>query len=117
MCRQAFSGWRVIRSKLLTFYCSPDLRNGSFAAGITLPRATLLELICYTPIPLSETPLVEGLTREAGERRVARPRELYSGSGFRMVARELAVKSKARLRSCSELQGAETLRQSAWASL
>ena len=48
--------------KLLTFYCSPNLRNGSFAAGIALPRATLLELICYTPMPLSETPLAEGLT-------------------------------------------------------
>ena len=37
--------------------------------------------------------------------------------GFRNVARERAVKSKARLRSCNELQGPETLRpQSVWAS-
>ena len=42
---RAQSGLRVILSKLLTFYCSPELRNGSFAVGITLTRATLLELI------------------------------------------------------------------------
>ena len=110
----------MIRSKLLTFYCSPDLRNGIFAARITLTRATSLELILlhtHPSIPLSETPLAEGLRRKPASEGVACPLELYSGSGFRM-ARELAVKSKARLRSCNELQGAETLRpQSAWASL
>ena len=58
--RQAQSGLRVIRAKLVTFYCSPDLRNGIFAARITLTRATSLELILlhtHPSIPLSETPL------------------------------------------------------------
>jgi len=86
-------GFRVIRSKLLTFYCSPDLRNGSFAAQITLPRATSLELILLHTHPLSETPLAEGLRRKPASEGVACPLELYSGSGFRMVARELALNS------------------------
>jgi hypothetical protein len=78
----ALSEWRVIRSKLLTFYCSPDLRNGSFAAGITLPRATLLELICYTLIPLSETPLAEGLTTETGAKELLVPPSYTVGRAF-----------------------------------
>ena len=104
---KALSSWRagllpnsVIRSKLLTFYCSPDPRNGSFAAGITLLRAALLELICYAPALSPIRRSLKASRRKPAREGVACPLELlYSGSGFRMVARELAVKSKARLRS------------------
>ena len=104
--------------KLLTFYCSPNLRNGSFAAGIALPRATLLELICYTPMPLSETPLAEGLTTQTGERRSCVSPRAIQWVGLSDGGPRTGPEFKPRLRNCNELQGPETLRpQSAWVSL
>ena len=83
--------------------------------GITLSRATLPELLCYTA-PLSETPLAEGLTTETGERRSCLSPRAIQWVGLSGGGPQRAVKSKARLRSRNELHGPETLRpQSAWA--
>jgi len=109
---KALSSWRagllpnsVIRSKLLTFYCSPDPRNGSFAAGITLLRAALLELICYAP---ALSPIRRSL--KASRRKPARegvacpPRAAIQWVGLPDGGPRMRREIQARLRSRNKLQ-------------